>query len=146
MSERQEFDKGQEQSLNERNIAEFRANGGVVGGPFEGFPLLLLITLGAKTGVERVNPLAYFDIEGKTYIVGSAAGRDAHPGWVANVRTDPKVRVEIGTNPRTKATAVELSREERDRIFEIVTQRAPGFAGYQRATDRLIPVFEIQGV
>ncbi|AKC39342.1 Hemerythrin [Mycolicibacterium phlei] len=135
---------GSEQSFNEANIAEFRANGGKVGGQFEGFPLMLLTSTGAKSGAERVNPLAYFDIDGKAYIVGSAAGRPNNPAWVANVRANPDVAVEIGANPKTKATAVELPRAERDRVFAIVKQRAPGFAEYETLTDRVIPVFEIR--
>ncbi|MEU9807178.1 nitroreductase family deazaflavin-dependent oxidoreductase [Mycobacterium sp. NPDC050853] len=133
-----------ERSFNENNIAEFRANGGTVGGQFEGFPLLLLTSIGAKSGAQRVNPLAYFDIDGKAYIVGSAAGRPGNPAWVVNIRANPDVKVEIGANPITAATAVELPRAERDRVYEIVKQRAPGFAGYETATDRLIPVFEIR--
>jgi deazaflavin-dependent oxidoreductase (nitroreductase family) len=133
-----------EQSFNESNIAEFRTNGGKVGGQFDGFPLLLLTSTGAKSGAERVNPLAYFDIDGQAYIVGSSAGRPKDPAWVANIRANPSVEVEIGANPKATATAVELPRAERDRIFEIVKQRAPGFADYETATDRVIPVFEIK--
>lgn len=132
-----------EQEFNTANIAEFRANGGKVGGRFEGFPLLLLTTVGAKTGRQRVSPVARFDIDGRTYIVGSAAGRDTNPGWVTNIRKNPQVKVEIGADPIAAATATELPRPERDRIFGIVTERAPGFADYQVATDRVIPIFEI---
>ncbi|WP_078287957.1 nitroreductase family deazaflavin-dependent oxidoreductase [Mycobacterium sp. D16R24] len=135
---------GTEQSFNEANIAEFRANGGKVGGQFEGFPLLLLTSTGAKSGAQRVNPLAYFDIDGTAYIVGSSAGRPKNPAWVANLRANPSVEVEIGANPKSNATAVELPRAQRDRVFEIVKQRAPGFAEYETLTDRVIPVFEIQ--
>lgn len=133
-----------EQSFNEANIAEFRTNGGKVGGQFEGFPLMLLTSTGAKSGVQRVNPLAYFDIDGKAYIVGSSAGRPKNPAWVANLRANPSVEVEIGSNPKTGGTAVELPRAERDRVFEVVKERAPGFAEYETLTDRVIPVFEIQ--
>ncbi|MUM18437.1 nitroreductase family deazaflavin-dependent oxidoreductase [Mycobacterium sp. CBMA271] len=135
---------GTEQSFNESNIAEFRANSGKVGGQFEGFPLMLLTSTGAKSGAERVNPLAYFDIDGRAYIVGSAAGRPQNPAWVANVRANPSVEVEIGANPKASAVAVELPRAERDRVFEIVKQRAPGFAEYETLTDRVIPIFEIR--
>ena len=133
-----------EQSFNADTIAEFRANGGRVGGQFEGFPLLLLTSVGAQTGQDRVSPVARFDIDGRTYIVGSAAGREKNPGWVANIRKNPRVRVEIGDRPIADATAAELSPAERDRVFGIVKQRAPGFAGYEAATSRVIPVFEIQ--
>jgi len=131
-------------SDNERNIAEFRANGGKVGGPLDAFTLLLLTSTGAKTGQQRVNPLGYFDIDGRIYIVGSAAGRENNPAWVLNIRARPQVDVEIGANPITAATAIELPPAEREHIFTIVKQRAPGFADYEKATDRMIPVFEVK--
>ena len=132
-----------EREFNERNIEEFRRNGGKVGGQFEGFPLLLLTSKGAKSGAERINLVGYFDIEDKIYIVGSAAGRDSSPSWVFNIRAHPDVRVEIGATPATPYVAHELPRDERDRIYEIVKERAPGFADYEKRTDRVIPVFEL---
>jgi deazaflavin-dependent oxidoreductase (nitroreductase family) len=132
-----------ERDFNARNIDEFRRNDGKVGGQFEGFPLLLLTSTGAKSGTERVNLVAYFDIDGKLYVVGSAAGRDASPGWVFNLRANPQVSVEIGADQPKPVVAQELPREERDRIYEIVVQRAPGFAEYEKRTDRVIPIFEL---
>jgi deazaflavin-dependent oxidoreductase (nitroreductase family) len=132
-----------EREFNERNIEEFRRNGGKVGGPFEGFPLLLLTSTGAKSGEQRVSPVAHFDIDGKTYIVGSAAGRPSSPGWVFNLRADPNASVEIGEDPPKPVVARELPRDERDRIYAIVVERAPGFGEYQQRTDRVIPVFEL---
>jgi deazaflavin-dependent oxidoreductase (nitroreductase family) len=132
-----------ERDFNERNIEEFRRNGGKVGGQFEGFPLLLLTSTGAKSGAERVNPVAYFDIDDKIYIVGSAAGRDSNPAWVHNIRANPHVTVEIGSDAPRPATARELPREERDSVYQTVVQRAPGFGEYQQRTDRVIPVFEL---
>ncbi len=143
MSAERDLSRNQEQDFNRRNIEEFRANGGKVGGPFEGFDLLLLHTTGAKSGAARVNPVGYFDIDGKRYVVGSAAGRDANPAWVANLRADLNVRVEVGGSDPAPAVARELPADERDRIFEVVKQRAPGFAGYEAATTRVIPVFEV---
>ena len=87
-----------EREFNERNIDEFRRNGGKVGGQFEGFPLLLLTSTGAKSGAERLNLIGYFDIDGKNYIVGSAAGRDQSPAWVFNLRANPDAKVEIGSD------------------------------------------------
>ncbi|GAS91525.1 nitroreductase family deazaflavin-dependent oxidoreductase [Mycolicibacterium brisbanense] len=132
-----------ERDFNERNIEEFRANGGKVGGQFEGFPLLLLTSTGAKSGEQRVNPVAYFDIDGAIYIVGSSAGRDRDPAWAFNIRANPDATVEIGADAPAAVTARELPRDERDRIYQIVTQRAPGFADYEARTDRVIPVFEL---
>jgi deazaflavin-dependent oxidoreductase (nitroreductase family) len=133
----------EERGFNERNIDEFRRNGGKVGGQFEGFPLLLLTSTGAKSGAQRVNPVAYFDVDGKMYIVGSAAGREQNPAWVYNIRAKPRVTVEIGAEAPKPATVRELPRDERDSIYRIVVERAPGFGEYQERTDRLIPVFEL---
>lgn len=132
-----------ERDFNASNIDEFRRNGGKVGGQFEGFPLLLLTSTGARSGAERVNPVAYFDIDDKIYIVGSAAGRDKAPAWVHNIRANPTVSVEIGADPARAATAHEVPRDVRDRLYEVVVERAPGFAEYEKRTDRVIPVFEL---
>ncbi|MGD9620051.1 MAG: nitroreductase family deazaflavin-dependent oxidoreductase [Mycolicibacterium sp.] len=132
-----------ERGFNQRTIEEFRANGGQVGGQFAGFPLLLLTSTGAKSGEQRVNPVAYFDIDDKIYIVGSSAGRERDPAWAFNIRAHPDASVEIGADPPRNVTARELPRDERDRIFAVVTDRAPGFADYEQRTDRVIPVFEL---
>jgi deazaflavin-dependent oxidoreductase (nitroreductase family) len=132
-----------EREFNRQNIEEFRNNGGKVGGQFEGFPLLLLTSIGAKSGDERVNLIAYFDIDDKIYVVGSAAGRPQSPAWVFNLRAHPEVVVEIGEDPPRTVIAKELPRAERDRIYKIVVERAPGFGDYEKRTDRVIPVFEL---
>ena len=134
---------GSEREFNKSNIEEFRRNGGKVGGQFEGFPLLVLTSTGARSGAERVNLIGYFDIDDTVYVVGSSAGRDRDPAWVHNIRANPTVSVEIGSDPAIEAIALELPRAERDRIYEVVTQRAPGFADYETKTDRVIPVFEL---
>lgn len=136
-------DMASERDFNEKNIEEFRSNGGRVGGQFEGFPLLLLTSTGAKSGAERLNLIAYFDIDDKIYVIGSAAGRDQSPAWVFNLRANPDVSVEIGADPPRRVVARELPRDERDRIYEIVVARAPGFGEYEKRTDRVIPVFEL---
>lgn len=94
-------DKASLDAFNNGIIEEFRANGGVVGGPFEGATLLLLTTTGAKSGQPRLNPLAYLTIDGKTIIVGSKAGADTNPHWVHNLRADPRAHVEVGTESMT---------------------------------------------
>ncbi len=132
-----------EREFNEQNIEEFRRNGGKVGGQFEGFPLLLLTSSGAKSGAERVNLVGYFDIDDKIYVVGSAAGRDQSPAWVFNLRATPHVSVEIGADPKRPVVARELTRDDRDRIYKIIVERAPGFGEYEKHTDRVIPVFEL---
>lgn len=132
-------------ALNDFNRAivdEFRANGGKVGGPFEGGTLLLLHTVGAKSGVTRLSPLAYLDIDGKTIIVGSYAGAPNNPAWVHNLRANPKAHIEIGTEAYD-VTARELPPAERDATYPAVIERAPVFAEYQANTDRTIPLFEL---
>ena len=128
--------------MNTQIIEEFRANGGKVGGYFKDATLLLLHTTGAKSGKERVNPVMYFDVDGKVLIVGSYAGADVDPAWVHNLRANPRARVEIGTNTYDVEVR-QLSRDERDAAYPQLVAAAPGFGGYQEKTDRVIPVFEL---
>lgn len=130
-------------SWNEQIMAEFRANGGKVGGPFENLTLLLLHTTGAKSGEPRVNPAATFEIDGKRLIVGSAGGADSDPAWVHNLRANPNAHIEIGTD-EYDVVARELPRAERDAAYARIVERAPGFADYEKKTDRVIPVVELQ--
>lgn len=127
---------------NETIIEEFRANEGKVGGPFEGAPVLLLCTTGARTHTDRVKPMMYLNEEGRLYVFASKAGADTHPDWYHNLVADPSVTVELGTE-KFKATASPLSGEERDRIYAIQAERYPGFAEYQQKTSRVIPVVEL---
>lgn len=129
-------------AFNRAIVDEFRANGGKVGGQFEGANLLLLHTTGAKSGQPRVSPLAYFDIDGKLIVIGSFAGAPVSPAWVHNLRANPSARVEVGTDA-FDVTARELSTDERDDLFDKVTAAAPGFAEYQAKTSRVIPLFEL---
>lgn len=129
-------------SFNRAIADEFRANGGKVGGQFEGANLLLLHTTGAKSGQPRVSPLAYFHIDNKLIVIGSFAGAPVSPAWVHNLRANPSARVEIGTDA-FDVTARELPTDERDGLFDKVTAAAPGFAEYQAKTSRVIPLFEL---
>lgn len=132
-------------SFNANIIEEFRANGGVVGGQFEGATLLLLHTTGAKSGQPRLSPLAYFVVDGKLIVIGSKAGADTNPDWVHNLRANPGARVEVGTDAYD-VTAHELAPAERDAIFDHVVAVAPGFGEYQAKTSRVIPLFELRRV
>jgi deazaflavin-dependent oxidoreductase (nitroreductase family) len=130
-------------TFNKDIISEFRANGGKVGGQFEGADLLLLTTKGAKSGEPRVSPLAYFEVDGKTIIVGSFAGAPNNPAWVHNLRANPQARIEVGADAHD-VTARELPQEERDDVFAKLVAAAPGFGEYQAKTSRVIPLFELQ--
>ncbi|GIE85373.1 nitroreductase family deazaflavin-dependent oxidoreductase [Actinoplanes regularis] len=122
-----------------RLIEEFRENGGRVGGMFQDARLALLTTTGARTGLERTVPLAYLEVDGKPVMVASAMGGPKNPGWFHNIRRDPVVTVEVGTD-RYRATAVLAEGEELDRLFAKVVEQQPAFADYQARTTRRIPV------
>ena len=92
-------------AFNKGIVEEFRANGGVVGGPFEGGTLLLLTSTGAKSGQPRLAPLAYLTIDGKMFIIGSKAGLDTNPDWVHNLRANPTAHIEVGTDRMTSPPA-----------------------------------------
>jgi deazaflavin-dependent oxidoreductase (nitroreductase family) len=130
------------QDWNRKVIEEFRGNEGRVGGPFEGAPLLLLHTTGAKTGEARVSPVMYLDLDGHRYVFASKAGSESNPDWYRNLMAHPNVSVEVG--PATQsATAVAVTGDERDRIYREQATRYPGFAEYQEKTSRVIPVVEL---
>ena len=131
--------------FNEKIIDEFRANGGKVGGPFEGAPLLLLHTTGAKTGRTRVKPLAYRREGDQLVVFGTKGGAPTNPEWYYNVRANPRVTVEVGSD-RFEADARVAPPEERDRIWRLQTHDAPVFADYEKKTDRTIPVVILERV
>ncbi|RDG38651.1 nitroreductase family deazaflavin-dependent oxidoreductase [Streptomyces corynorhini] len=120
-------------------IEEFRANHGQVGGGFAGAPLLLLHTLGARSGAPRINPMMYMADEGRYLVFASKAGSDRNPDWYHNLLAHPDARIEVGDETRS-VRAVELRGAERDSAFAEQARRYPGFAGYQRKTERIIPV------
>jgi len=124
-------------------IEQFRANEGRVGGQFEGAPLLLLHTTGARSGAERVNPMMYLDLDGKRYVFASKAGAPTSPDWYHNLVANPEVTVEAGTETYSARARI-LERAERDRIFAEQARRYPGFAGYAEKTTRIIPVVELE--
>ena len=126
--------------LNAQIIAEFRANGGRVGGRFEGATLLLLHTTGARSGKKRVNPLVCAADGDRLLVFASKAGAPTHPDWYHNLVANPRVTVEVGEETYA-ATASTLEGEERDRIYAIQAARSPIFAEYQqKAGDRAIPI------
>ncbi|MGF1661259.1 MAG: nitroreductase family deazaflavin-dependent oxidoreductase [Kineosporiaceae bacterium] len=125
--------------FNARVIEEFRANGGRVGGPFEGARMILVHHVGARTGTERVTPLVWHPDGDRLVIVASKAGAPTHPDWYRNLMAHPRVRVEVGTETFTVDVA-EAQGSERERLWSEITAAMPGFADYERRTDRIIPV------
>ncbi len=120
-------------------IDEFRTNAGRLGGQFEGAPVLLLHTTGAKSGRERINPMMYQEVGGDYAVFASKAGAPTNPDWYHNVVAHPDATIEIGTATRTVRARVAAG-AERDRIWETQKQRYPGFADYEQRTEREIPV------
>ncbi|KAA3636125.1 MAG: nitroreductase family deazaflavin-dependent oxidoreductase [Armatimonadetes bacterium] len=123
-------------------IEEFRANNGAVGGMFEGAPLLILGTTGAKSHQRRENPLMYRDEGDRRFIFASKGGAPNHPHWLLNVRANPTVVVEV-PGETYEATAVEVEEPERSEIYERQGSAMPQFAEYQQNTERIIPVVEL---
>ena len=134
-----------EPSFNEGIIAEFRANRGNVGGYFNGSPMLLLTTTGAKSGEERVSPLVYTTDDGRIVIVASNGGSDRHPSWYYNVIANPRTTVEVG-DETYQADAVITDPTERRRLFDLHAERFPGFKDYEKGTDRVIPVIVLDRI
>lgn len=129
-------------SWNEQVIEEFRANSGIVGGNFKGMTLLLLHTIGAKSGQPRLNPLATIVDDGRYIIIASKGGAPSHPDWYYNLVANPEVCVEVGTE-KFNVRAEIVSEPERTDLYAKVAEVYPRFAEYEQRTDRVIPVIAL---
>ncbi|HEY1524078.1 MAG TPA: nitroreductase family deazaflavin-dependent oxidoreductase [Solirubrobacteraceae bacterium] len=125
--------------FNAQVIHEFRANQGRVGGMFQNMTLLLLGHTGARSGQDRVNPVAYHKDGDRYVIYASKAGAPRHPAWYHNLKAHPEARIEVGEDA-LDVVASEAEGEERERLFDAQVERSPQFGEYQRKTDRVIPV------
>ena len=124
-------------------IEEFRANGGKVGGMFEGAPMLLLTTTGARSGQPRVSPLVYSTDGDRMVIIASKGGAPTNPDWFHNLRANPAVTLEVGTETiPARATVAEGG--ERQRLWDQMVAQMPGFDDYRRSTTREIPVVVLE--
>lgn len=125
--------------FNAKVIDEFRANEGRVGGMFASMPILLLHHTGARSGTERVNPLAY-NRDGERYvIIASKGGAPKHPAWYHNLTAHPDATIEVGTQT-LRVRATEATSEERERLYRAQAELMPQFAEYAEKTTRTIPV------
>ena len=125
--------------FNENVINEFRANGGKVGGQFEGASMMLLTTTGAKSGQARTKPVVYTKDGDRFVIIASKAGAPTNPDWFHNLVANPEVTLEVG-DERFPARATVTSGEERRRLYDAQAALMPGFADYAQKTTREIPV------
>jgi deazaflavin-dependent oxidoreductase (nitroreductase family) len=130
------------QELNKAIIDEFRANQGAVTGQFAGTPLLLLTTMGAKSGLPRINPLAFLADNGDHIIFASYAGGPTNPPWYHNLLANSQVRVEVGSESFS-ATAEILGEPQRTDLYQKMADQIPTFAKYQSKTTRVIPVIRL---
>ena len=128
---------------NKKIIEEFRANGGKVGGNFEGRTLLLLHTTGAKSGQERINPVAYTKDNDQLVIIASKGGAPTHPDWYHNIVANPRLIVEVGTE-EFEVEAMVAEEPERTRLYDQMASIIPGFADYKGKTNREIPVIVLK--
>jgi deazaflavin-dependent oxidoreductase (nitroreductase family) len=135
MSDMADFNKGV--------IDEFRANGGRVGGPFEGAPLLLLTSIGAKSGEARTTPLMYLPDGERIVIFASKAGAPTNPAWYHNLLANPSATVEVGGDIFDVDVSVATG-DERERLFSQQSAVMPQFADYAQKTTRQIPVVVLE--
>ncbi len=131
--------------FNRAIIEEFRANGGKVGGYFADATILLLHTIGAKSGQMRINPLVCTMDGERIVIIASKSGAPTNPDWFYNLRANSDVVVELGTE-QFRARATIPAEPERTRLFEQMVEQRPGFGEYQRNTTRQIPVVLLERV
>jgi deazaflavin-dependent oxidoreductase (nitroreductase family) len=133
-----------EHNWNQEIIQEFRANGGKVGGPFEGATLLLLHTTGVKSGQERINPVGYYAEGDSWFVIASNAGRPNHPGWYYNLLANPRASIEVGTETIDVEASL-TAKSERDRVYALVVAAYPVFASYEEKAKgiREIQVFKL---
>ena len=130
---------------NKQVIEEFRANDGKVGGHFENMTLLLLHTIGAKSGQPRLNPVATMADGDRYVIIASKGGAPTNPDWYYNIVANPEVSIEVGTE-KFQAQADVAPEPERTALFARMAAQHPGFAEYERNTDRVIPVIVLSRV
>ncbi len=124
---------------NRQVIEEFRNNGGKVGCMFEGSPLLLLHTVGARSGQQRVNPLMYLPDGDRWVAFASKAGAPTSPDWYHNLVAHPDVSIEVGTDT-VDVSATFAQGDERDQLYSRQASLYPQFAEYEQNTTRKIPV------
>lgn len=125
--------------MNTALINEFRANDGKVSGNFEGWPLVIITTIGAQSGQERVSPLVHTADGDRIVIIASKGGAPTSPDWFHNIVKNPTVKVELPGETFTATATIETG-AERERLFRAQAEAMPNFAEYEKATDRLIPV------
>jgi deazaflavin-dependent oxidoreductase (nitroreductase family) len=126
---------------NTKIVEEFRANQGHVGGPWEGVTLILLHHIGAKSGIERVIPLAYSaQPDGRFAIWAANGGAPAHPAWYHNLKAHPTIQAEVGSQTFT-VVAEEMLGDARAQLWPKLVAQYPSLGETQDKTTRQFPLF-----
>jgi deazaflavin-dependent oxidoreductase (nitroreductase family) len=127
--------------LNAEVVEEFRAGGGHVSGPLADTPLMLVHHIGARSGMERVVPLAYLpQPDARFVIIASNGGSRKHPAWYYNLKANPEIMVEVGAE-MFRVVAEELDLAARSVVWPTIVEQAPAAGEFQSMTTRTIPVF-----
>jgi deazaflavin-dependent oxidoreductase (nitroreductase family) len=136
-------DPGAMDRFNQLLIAQFRANGGKLTGQLEGAPVLLLNTVGAKSGLPRTTPLGYVR-DGDSYVImASKSGAPTNPAWYYNLLAHSTATIEVG-NAHYEVKHRVVGDEERDRLWKRMIFQWPMAADYQRSTTRRIPLVVLE--
>jgi deazaflavin-dependent oxidoreductase (nitroreductase family) len=128
--------------MNAKVMEEFRKNHGKVGGRFEGTTLLILHTIGARSGKEHINPVMYRKDGQRLLVFASKGGADTNPAWYHNIKAHPDFTVEVG-DEKIQVHAEEIKGAERDRLYKEQTKIFSSFADYEKKTKRVIPVIAL---
>lgn len=132
--------------FNQAVIEEFRANEGKVGGYFAGSNLLLLHTIGAKSGQPRTNPLVYVRDSDRLVVMASKGGADTNPDWYYNLRANPTATVEVGPERFSVRATIVTEEPERTRLYAKMVAHRSGFAEYEQKTSRKIPAVLLERI
>ncbi len=133
----------EQKDYNSQLIEEFRANRGKAGGPFDGRPMLLLTTTGARSGQSRTTPMMYVQDGDRLLVIASNVGAPIHPDWYRNLVAHPDVTVEV-KDETYKATAIVTEGAERERLWASIIAQYPFFTDHQAKTTRQIPVIALE--
>ncbi len=121
----------------------YRRSGGKRMNRVRGMPILILTTIGRKSGKHRVTPVMYIQ-DGDNYVVtASNNGAKENPGWFANMQADPKIKIEVDGTTKN-VIARKANSEEKARLWPQLIQQAPFFEGYQKKTKRELPMVVLE--
>ncbi len=132
--------------FNQAIIAEFRANEGKVGGYFAGANMLLLHTIGAKSGKPHTNPLVYARDGDHFIVAASKGGADSNPDWYYNLRANPDASIEVGAEQFPVRATIVTEEPERSRLYAKMVEHRAGFAEYEQKTTRKIPAIVLERI